>query len=175
MGKGARIREERNIFGRQFPYEKKFTREQIADVLAVQAQILEASRDALTTKGAIMGIDEASLQMLALHQALAGVRVVPDEALIVARLRPSEHAGFMDAREWLPKQDYTEQMERDDSQAQADALAARIDEEVDPEVAKLLAKTFADRAKEVERSLRDDTAGKAKFLRENPHYFGDGS
>ena len=130
----------------QFPYERRFTKEQIAEITDVAEEIADALRDGVAPNGAQMFMDEAYLQLMCVHGALAGVRVHPDLAYIVAVPVPDEHLQMQGTVEWKLREDlpadYDERKVEAEAQAVAKALAERLPDDVRRRTAALMAAGF---------------------------------
>lgn len=113
-----------------FPYEKKFTKAQITEITESAQKLADAMRDGVGPNGMVMGLDESMLQLWCVHGALAGVRVHPDEAYIVAVPIPDEHLQFADSVEWklrdeLPE-DYDAEKDSEKAKQIADAMKSQL-------------------------------------------------
>lgn len=124
MGKASRLkmgRKQPPIPGiAQSPYAGAFTHEEWEAALARKDQLMRYFRDAVkVTDGTIIGIDDATLQLLVLHAVLAGITHDPNLALIRPRVLPDEDGRLVDAVEWIPKRFDTEKQQRDDAREEA--------------------------------------------------------
>lgn len=86
-----------------FPYDKRFTREEIAEITARSERIKEAMRDGVAPNGYILNVPEDMLALWAVHNALAGLDVHDDLAHIVAI--PDPEGPFTDSKKWVLKED----------------------------------------------------------------------
>ncbi|AFR48012.1 phage gene 29 protein family protein [Gordonia sp. KTR9] len=126
-----------------FPYDRRFTKEEIAEITARAEKIADAMRDGVAPNGAILYIDESLLQLWSVHAALAGVYVDDDRAYIVSVKIPDQAGQFADSVEWVMREDLPE----DHSETQADAEARQIvnalTERLSPEVKRRVAEQFS--------------------------------
>lgn len=131
MGKASRIRRrhERTIPGiAQSPYAGAFTKAEWDEALARKDHLMRYFRDAVkVTDGTILGIDDATLQLLALHAALAGVTQSDELALIRPKVLPDPEGRMVDAVEWVPKSLDTDQARREDAEEEARRRKAAMD------------------------------------------------
>jgi len=71
-----------------FPYDRKFTRAEIAEILAKAKRLGDAMRDGLAPSGHTLYIPGDIFEMWMVHGALAGCDVDQDAAFIRARKLP---------------------------------------------------------------------------------------
>ena len=112
---------------RDLPYEGAFTAEEIAEVLARKDRLMRYFRDAVKPDGTILGIDDASLQLLVLHAVLAGVTQDDELALIRPRVLPDEAGRLEDAVEWVVKRDDSPKARARDAEEEARRRKAAMD------------------------------------------------
>lgn len=86
-----------------FPYDKRFTREEIAEITARAERITAAMRDGVAPNGYILQVPEDMLQLWAVHNALAGMEVHDELAYIVSI--PSKDGPYTDSMQWVLKED----------------------------------------------------------------------
>lgn len=87
----------------EFPYDKRFSREEIAEITARSERIKEAARDGVAPNGAIMQLPEDMLALWSVHLALAGLDVHDELAHIIAI--PDPEGPFTDSKKWILKED----------------------------------------------------------------------
>lgn len=167
MGKASRIRRKQQAIPgiAQSPYAGAFTKAEWDDVLARKDQLMRYFRDAVkVTDGTIIGIDDATLQLLVLHAVLAGVTQDDNLALIRARVLPDPEGRLVDAIEWVPKTFDTAKARREDAKEEAlrrkramDVQMAQMSTEARAEFARLFApaarQAFTAGAKQAARRL----------------------
>lgn len=136
--------EQQKVFA-NFPYDKKFTREEITEITRRAEELAEAMRDGVAPNGAILGMPEDMLKLWCVHGALAGVIVEPDQAWIVARRRPDASGQYADAVEWVLKSELDEtEVVRTAADAEAeareyaDAMRAKLTPAVRAEIVRQL-------------------------------------
>lgn len=133
MGKADRLKRGRRqrIPGMpEFPYADVFTGEEIDAALARKDRLMLLARDAVKPDGTILGIDEATLQLLMLHLALTGLDDTPDReerALIRAKRLPDQTGRYVDSVEWIPKHNDTPEARRADAEEEARRRKAAMD------------------------------------------------
>jgi hypothetical protein len=123
-----------------FPYDRRFTREQIAEITARGEQIADTLRDGVAPNGMILNVPEHMLRLWAVHAALAGMYVDPDRAYIVARKLPDQPGRFEDSVEWILKEDAETLPPPDNADVEAQQYADAIDNKLSPEVRAALIK-----------------------------------
>lgn len=144
MGKARRTRGQREqpatgagasaVFP-NFPYEKKFSRAEIEELLARAKMVGNAMRDGVAPSGHTLFIPGDMFEMWMIHAALAGVTV--DESLAHIRSKPAKDSPFEDAVEWVLKREDTPEALAEETEAAADAYLKRFNEsqrELRPEV-----------------------------------------
>lgn len=123
-----------------FPYEKRFTKAEVAEITERAARISDAMRDGVAPNGMFLNIPEHLLQLWAVHGALAGVDVIDDLAYIVARPLPNEPGRFEDSVEWILKEDAEKLPKPDQVETEAQTYADAIETKLSPEVRAALIK-----------------------------------
>lgn len=123
-----------------FPYDRRFTKEQIAELTSRGEQIADALRDGVAPNGMLLNVPEHMLQLWAVHAALAGVYVDPERAYIVARKLPDQPGRFEDSVEWILKEDAEDLPEPDQVDAEAQTYVDAIETKLTPEVRAALVK-----------------------------------
>lgn len=132
MGKASRLRGQRqqqSIPGiAQSPYAGAFTSEEWEAALARKDHLMRYFRDAVkVTDGTIIGIDDATLQLLVLHAVLAGVTHDESLALIRPKVLPDGDGRLVDAVEWIPLSFDTEKARKEDAREEAKARKRAMD------------------------------------------------
>lgn len=131
MGKQARLKRGRKqrIPGiPESPYVDAFTTEEWEEARRRAEHLLRYFRDAVNPiNGTILGIDEATLQLLLLHAALAGITQDDNLALLRPKVLPDETGRLVDAVEWIPKRFDTAKARRDDAEEEARRRKAAMD------------------------------------------------
>lgn len=132
MSKASRLkgrRQQRRIPGvPDAPYAGVFTQQEWDDVLDRKDHLMRYFRDAVkVTDGTILGIDDATLQLLVLHAVLAGVTQDDDLALIRPKVLPDPEGRLVDAVEWVPKRLDTAKARREDAEDEARRRKAAMD------------------------------------------------
>jgi hypothetical protein len=138
----------------EFPYDRKFTRAELDEITDEARKLADAMRDGQAPNGATLWIDESMLQLWCVHGVLAGVRVHPDLAYIVAIKQPDQHAVFEDSVQWVLREDAPEiDPEQDEAEAEriATALTQRLPDEVRRLVAQKMTEAFNEANKEDSR------------------------
>lgn len=149
-----------------FPYRLKWTKEMVAEVLGRFDRIKDTMTDVVGPSGQRMYIDPSIVAILALHQALAGVNVDDEAALIESRLRADRYNMFEHVREWRIKgafDDDDEPIDQAEVQARAERLRKEMRENVDPDVLDALETTIAD---EFKADLRKDRRRGKRVVKE---------
>lgn len=118
-----------------FPYDRRFTREEIAEITGRAERIAAAMRDGVAPNGYILNVPEDMLQLWSVHNALAGMDVHDELALIMSR--PCKEGPFLDSMEWVLKED----AERDGPTPEEEAAkySAALMKELSPEARRILA------------------------------------
>ncbi|MCV7230660.1 phage gene 29 protein family protein [Mycolicibacterium komossense] len=134
MGKASRLKRGKHsqrprIPGiAESPYIDAFTTEEWEEARARADKLLLYFRDAVNAlNGVIIGIDDATLQLLLLHAALAGVTQDDDLALIRRKVLPDETGRLVDAVEWIPKSFDTPEALLADAEEEARRRKAAMD------------------------------------------------
>lgn len=157
MGKASRLRGQRrqqSIPGiAQSPYAGAFTSEEWDAALARKDRLMRYFRDAVkVTDGTIIGIDDATLQLLVLHAVLAGVPDQDDNlALIRPKVLPDGDGRLADAVEWIPKAFDTEKARKADAVEEAKLRKRAMDvqlAQMTPEAQAEFRKFFAPAARQ---------------------------
>lgn len=105
---------------RDSPYVDAFTKAEWDEVMARKDRLMRFVRDAVkVTDGTIIGIDDATLQLLMLHFALAGGTQDDDLALIRPKVLPDEEGRLADSHEWVVKRFDTEEARQADAEEEA--------------------------------------------------------
>lgn len=86
-----------------FPYDRRFTREEIAEITDRSERIKAAMRDGVAPNGYTLNVPEDMLALWAVHNALAGMEVHDELAYIVAI--PDPEGPFTDSTKWVLKED----------------------------------------------------------------------
>jgi hypothetical protein len=180
MGKGARNRAAAagpatgaagsSVFP-NFPYERRFTKEEIhGDILPRAKRLGDAMRDGVAPSGHILSIPGDMMEMWMIHAALAGCEVHDELAYIRARRLPDATGRFVDSVEWVVKKDDTPEALAEDAEREADRYIKAIDEALRPEVADAIRRKMRARAAEAADYLADAADGAAR--RDQPRDFG---
>jgi hypothetical protein len=136
-----------------FPYQRKWTRAQLDEILARKDALSEAMADAVGPTGQIIYMPDDLRHILALHLALAGGTVRDELAYIKARIRPNEPGMFADTREWLLKSEYVPAPpDPDETAVKARAAADQIRRQLTPEVRAAVMAMMADELKHATRN-----------------------
>ncbi|OHU29612.1 hypothetical protein BKG74_03535 [Mycobacteroides chelonae] len=138
----------------EFPYDRKFTRAEIDEIADEARKLADAMRDGQAPNGATLWIDEGMLQLWCVHGVLAGVRVHPDLAYIVAVNKPDQHLQMESSVEWVLREDASEaDLNQDEHEAEriATALTERLPDEVRRLVAQKMTAAFNEANKEDSR------------------------
>jgi hypothetical protein len=122
-----------------FPYDKRFTREEIAEITERSERIAEAMRDGVAPNGYVLNVPEDMLKLWSVHNALAGMDVHEDLAYIVSR--PSKDGPFTDSMEWVLKEDAEKAGPTPEEEAAK--YAAALKAELSPAAQKILAKELS--------------------------------
>lgn len=168
MGKGSRTRADRaaqapntgalgaQVFP-QFPYERKFTREEIhGDILPRAKALGDAMRDGMGPNGATLYIPGDVFELWMIHGALAGVVVDESKAYIRRRRLPDQSGRFADAVEWVVKKDDTAEARAADAEAEAQQLFDAMENNLRPEVRAAIRRRFRGAADDANEYLGDD-------------------
>lgn len=153
MGKAQRNRAARNIQATphtgaspgavfpNFPYERKFTREEIHNDILPRAKAFgDLMRDGMGPNGAVLFIPGDVFELWMIHGVLAGAD--GGKAYIRARRLPEQSGRFSDAVEWvLIKEDSPEQRAAD-ADAEAKRYVDAINANLRPEVRDAIRRRF---------------------------------
>lgn len=180
MGKARRTRGQREqpttgasaatVFP-NFPYEKKFTREEIRDITDRAKLVGDAMRDGVAPSGHTLFIPGDMFEMWMIHAALAGVTV--DESLAYIRAKPAKDSPFEDAVEWVLKRDDTPEALEAEAEAAADAYLRRFEEsqrELRPEVRDVIRRRMKAAAEAGREWVADDPDAEHRI--DTPKDFG---
>lgn len=146
MGKGRRNHQQRNgsnLVFPNFPYDRRFTREEIAEILERAKVIGRAMRYGQGPNGAILALPPDIFELWMIHAALAGVTVDEDAAYIRPRVIPDAMVG--DAVQWVLKKEDTQAARDADLQREAAARVAEL-EALDPKVRAAIKDMFVNKA-----------------------------
>lgn len=139
----------------EFPYDRKLTRAELLEVHDEAMKLADAMRDGQAPNGATLWIDESMLQLWCVHGVLAGVRVHPDLAYIVAVKQPDQHGQFESSVEWVLREEAPEVDPSHQAEAEADriasALTERLSDDVRRRVAQKMSEFFGEVSKEDNR------------------------
>jgi hypothetical protein len=134
-----------------YPYRNRFSPEQTDEALARKDQLVELMMDAVGPDGTVINVPVDLLHILGFHLAFAGADVHTDHRqLIEARILPNEANDneygmrFEDMRIWKARGDFHDEPPANESQQEANLLAAQLRRQSTPEVREALAKIFAD-------------------------------
>lgn len=161
MGKASRVRERRrqeSIPGiAQSPYAGAFTAEEWEAALARKDRLMRYFRDAVkVTDGTVIGIDDATLQLIVLHAVLAGVPDQDDNlALIRPKVLPDGEGRLVDAVEWIPLAFDTPKARKEDAIEEAKLRKRAMDvqlAQMTPEAQKEFRELFAPSARQALRA-----------------------
>lgn len=137
-----------------FPYDKKFTRAEIAEIIERSKTIGRAMRYGQGPNGAILALPPDLFELWMIHAALAGVTVDEELAYIRPRVKPDAMLG--DAVEWVLKKEDTPAARELDLQREAAAHAAQI-ESLPPKLRAAVVGMFTKKAERVaERGADSD-------------------
>jgi hypothetical protein len=143
------------INARTFPYRRKWTQQQIDEILERKDRLAEAMTDAVGPAGQQMYVDLSSIHMLALHAALAGADVHDELAYIRAEVinSPGAPENF---HHWRLRSEYEPAPpDPDETRRKAAAAAEQIRRQLSPEVRREVAAMMRE---EYERATRDEDA-----------------
>lgn len=179
MGKAARNREARNIQAGphtgapassvfpQFPYERKFTKEEIHNDILPRAKAFgDLMRDGMGPNGAVLFIPGDVFELWMIHGVLAGAD--GGKKYIRPRRLPEQSGRFVDAVEWVLIKDDTDETRKADAEAEAKMYVDAIDANLRPEVRDAIRR----RMRAAARDVADDTADDDPELRDEPRDFG---
>lgn len=151
MGKGSRQRAQRQQTPRSsvfpnFPYDRKFTRAEIDEILERSKRVGRAMRYGQGPNGAILALPPDIFELWMIHAALAGVDVNEEQAYIRPRISPDAIVG--DSVEWVLKKEDTPQARELDLQREAAAHARQI-EALDPKLRAAVVEMFTNKSQRV--------------------------
>lgn len=154
-----------------FPYERKFTREEIhGDILPRAQRLGDAMRDGVAPSGHTLFIPGDMFEMWMIHAALAGCDVDEAKAYIRPRKLPDQAGRFADAVEWVVIKEDSEEARAEDAEREADAAIALMQQQLRPEVREAIRRKLRAASEEAAEYLGDDPNGKAR--RADPRDFG---
>ncbi|OKH70824.1 hypothetical protein EB72_24835 [Mycobacterium sp. SWH-M1] len=142
-----------------FPYRRKWTKAQLAEILDRKDRLVEAMTDAVGPVGQMLMLPLDMLHILALHLSLAGGDVRPELAYIVSRPVQQEENDkksdsvvvFEGLREWVLKSEYEPApADPDETTARAQAAADQIRRQLSPEVTAVLTQILSERFAQAE-------------------------
>lgn len=119
-----------------FPYRRKWSKSQVQELIERSERLKDLMTDAVGPSGQPMWIPPDLVALMSVHLALAGADTHDDERQFIvwrlAELREDE-VQFEDQREWLLREDYTDEMAEQDQaeaermrQARADLAARKL-------------------------------------------------
>lgn len=173
MGKASRNRAERggqpagaSVFP-QFPYERKFTRDEINNDILPRAKAMgDLMRDGMGPNGSVLYIPGDVFELWMIHGVLAGA----DGGKKYIRPRRSHDAIFEDAVEWVVLKDDTAEQRQADADAEAQMYVDAIEANLRPEVREAIRRRFRAAADDAAEYLADDPAADA--IRDTGRDFG---
>lgn len=124
-----------------FPYQRKWTKDELDDVYSRFDKLRQALTDAVGPSGQRLYTPPDMIAIQALHLALAGGDVSDEKAFIWARERDDDGAMFQGELEWLVKKD-TPPPPTQESQSEAAQIKAQIDRGLSPAQRAELARLF---------------------------------
>jgi len=143
-----------------FPYAKKFTQAEVADITRRSTVFADLMRDGVALTGAGMFIPEDVFQLWMVHGVMAGAD--GGQPYIRARKIPDEHGALADRREWVLIKEDTDEQRQADADAEAKAELARMHDRLRPEVRAAIMRQFQDAANQANEYLADDPDGAAR-------------
>lgn len=179
MGKAARNRQNRDVQAGphtgagigtvfpNFPYERKFTKEEIhTDILPRAKAFGDLMRDGMGPNGAVLFIPGDVFELWMIHGVLAGAD--GGKKYIRARRLPEQTGRFQDAVEWVLIKEDTPEAIREDAEREAQMYVDAIDTNLRPEVRAAIRRRMRDAAQaEAEESADSDPE-----RRDEPRDFG---
>ncbi|WP_431231536.1 phage gene 29 protein family protein [Mycolicibacterium psychrotolerans] len=173
MGKASRNRKERgqgapgSVFP-QFPYERKFTRDEIHNDILPRAKAFgDLMRDGMGPNGSVLYLPADLFELWMIHGVLAGA----DGGKAYIRSRPAKNAMLEGGVEWVLLSEDTPEMQAEDVEAEADLyLQALQDRSLRPEVRAAIRRRMRVAADDAAEFLADDPDADA--LRDGPRDFG---
>lgn len=179
MGKAARNRTARDIAAGphtgatagqvfpNFPYERKFTKEEIhTDILPRAKAFGDLMRDGMGPNGAVLFIPGDVFELWMIHGVLAGAD--GGKKYIRARKLPEQSGRFADAVEWVLIKDDTPEKIREDAEREAQMYVDAIDNNLRPEVRDAIRRRMRGAAQDVAAAEADNNPE----LRDEPRDFG---
>lgn len=142
-----------------FPYEKKFTRDEIADILARAKVMGDLMRDGVGPNGANLFIPGDLFELWMIHGVLAGAD--GGQAFIRSRRLPDADGRLADAVEWVVLKDDSAAARAADTEAEAEAIYSAMTENLRPEVRVAVRRMFRDKAR-ADAEDRGDNAPMAR-------------
>lgn len=139
-----------------FPYDRKFTRAEIAELLERAKVVGDAMRDGQGPNGAILGLLPDLFELWMIHAALAGVTVDESKALIRPR-KVFDKSGQQTGVEWVLKKEDSAAARAQDVDREARMHAAQI-QSLPPKVREALVDMFTKKAERVEERRGGDAA-----------------
>ena len=180
MSKGARTRADRatqapttgapgpQVFP-QFPYERKFTREEIhGDILPRAKAFGDLMRDGMGPNGAVLFIPGDVFELWMIHGVLAGAD--GGKAYIRSRKLPDQSGRFADAVEWVVIKDDTPEQRAADAEREAQMYVDALEKNLRPEVRAAIRRRFRAAADDADEYLAD--APDADAVRDTGRDFG---
>lgn len=146
-----------------YPYQGRFTKEQIDAAMDRKDRLVEAMTDAIGPDGTWINIPPDMLHILGFHVAFAGGDVFDDLALIESREvdnpgNDNEHGLLWEGlREWRPKGDFHDDPDKPDdadTRLEAQQMAAQLRRQYGPEVRAALADIFAEEAADAQARVK---------------------
>lgn len=126
----------------QFPYERKFTADEVADILERAKAFGNLMRDGRGPNGAYLFIPGDVFELWMIHGVLAGAD--GGTKYIRPRRLPDANGRLADAVEWVLIKEDTDAKRREDAEREAAAYVAAIDEQLRPEVAAAIRRRLVD-------------------------------
>lgn len=148
-----------------FPYDRKFTRDEIEDILQRAGRLGDAMRDGLGPNGAVLFIPGDLFEMWMIHGALAGVEVNEDAAYIRARKLPDTNGRLAGSVDWVLKKDDTSETRAADAEREANAHIEAMErslQDLRPEVRDAVRRRLAAAADDAAEYLADHPNGPAR-------------
>lgn len=156
-----------------FPYDRKFTRDQIQEIITRAGVIGDAMRDGVGPNGATLFIPGDIFEMWMIHAALAGVTVDEKLAHIRPRKLPDANGRFADAVEWVLKKEDSDEARAADADREArahiDAMQRSMND-LRPEVREAVRRRLSAAADDAADYLADHPNGAARAAQ--PRDFG---
>lgn len=153
----------------QFPYERKFTREEInEDILPRAKRMGDLMRDGMGPNGSVLFIPGDVFELWMIHGVLAGAD--GGKAYIRAQKLPEENGRFVDAVKWVLIKDDTPEQRQAEADAEAQMYVDAIEQNLRPEVRDAIRRRFRAAANEANEYLGD--APEADAVRDVGRDFG---